>query len=59
MKPSTRNQAKGLLHQVKGQIKEKAGKLSGNRELEAKGTIEKVAGKIQEKFGRVEKRVGE
>jgi len=46
-----------MLHQVKGQLKEEAGRLRGNRELEFKGTVEKVAGKVQEKFGRVEKRV--
>ena len=58
MKASIRNQAKGKFHEVKGQIKEKAGKLGKDRELEAKGLIETAAGKVQQKLGQVEKLVG-
>jgi len=43
---------------VKGKIKEVAGSLSDNPELEAEGTDEKIAGKIQEKIGQVEKVLG-
>jgi len=49
MKSSTRDEAEGKWHQVKGKIKEVAGKLSDNAELEAEGTDEKIAGKVQEK----------
>jgi uncharacterized protein YjbJ (UPF0337 family) len=59
MKPSTRNQAKGRFHQVKGQLKAEAGKLGKDRELEVKGNIEKGAGKAQQKIGQVEKLLGQ
>jgi len=58
MKASARDQAKGKIHQVKGQLKEQAGKLAGNRELEAEGTLEKVVGMVQENFGKAEKLAG-
>jgi uncharacterized protein YjbJ (UPF0337 family) len=58
MKSSTRDEAEGKLHQVKGKIKEIAGKLSDDPELEAEGTGEKIAGKVQEKIGQVKKVVG-
>ena len=53
MKSSTKDQAEGTFHQVKGKVKEVAGDLSDNPELEAEGTDEKIAGKVQEKIGQV------
>jgi uncharacterized protein YjbJ (UPF0337 family) len=58
MKSSTKDQAEGTLHELKGKIKEVAGKLSDNPELEAEGTGEKIAGKVQEKIGQVKKVLG-
>jgi uncharacterized protein YjbJ (UPF0337 family) len=58
MKSSTKNQAKGKFHTVKGTIKEIAGKVSLNSDLEAEGKNEKQAGKVQEKIGEIEKVVG-
>jgi len=58
MKSSIRDKAEGTFHQVKGKVKEVAGKLSDNPELEAEGSREKVAGKIQEKIGQVKKAFG-
>lgn len=55
MKDSTKNQAEGKFHEVKGKVKETAGKLTDDSELEAEGTGEKIAGKVQEKVGQVEK----
>ena len=55
MKPSTRDNAEGKMHQVKGAIKEVAGKIVNNRDLEAEGKVEKLDGKIQEKIGQIEK----
>jgi len=55
MKPSTKDQAEGKFHDVKGKIKEKAGKAINNPNLENEGTDEKMAGKIQKKIGQVEK----
>ena len=58
MKSSTKDQAEGMFHQVKGKIKEAAGKVSDNPKLEAKGTGEKIAGKVQEKLGQINKVLG-
>ena len=55
MKASTKDQAEGTFHELKGKIKEVAGKLSDNPKLEGEGLGEKVAGKIQNKIGQVEK----
>ena len=58
MKSSTQDQAEGTFHQIKGKVKEVAGELSDNPELEAEGTVEKVAGIVQEKIGKVKKVFG-
>jgi uncharacterized protein YjbJ (UPF0337 family) len=58
MKSSTKDQAEGKFHKVKGKVKEVAGKLSDNPELEAEGADEKIAGKVQEKIGQVKKVLG-
>ena len=58
MKSSTQDQAEGKFHEVKGKLKEVAGELSDNPELEAEGTGEKIAGKVQGKIGQVKKVLG-
>jgi uncharacterized protein YjbJ (UPF0337 family) len=58
MKSSTKDQAKGTFHELKGKVKEVAGKLSDDPTLEAEGTGEKIAGKVQEKIGQVKKVFG-
>jgi uncharacterized protein YjbJ (UPF0337 family) len=58
MKGSTKDKAEGTFHEVKGKVKEVAGKLSDNPKLEAEGTGEKFAGKIQGKIGQVKKVLG-
>ena len=55
MKPSTKDQMKGKFHEVKGTVKEKAGKAVNDPDLEVEGADEKTAGKIQKKIGQVEK----
>ncbi len=55
MKPSTTDQIKGKLHEVKGDVKEKAGQLTNDPNLEAEGKIEKLGGKVQKKIGQIEK----
>jgi uncharacterized protein YjbJ (UPF0337 family) len=55
MKSSTRDQVEGKFHEIKGKIKEAAGKLSDNPKLAGEGTGEKIAGKVQSKIGQVEK----
>lgn len=55
MKDSTKDQAHGKVHEVKGAVKEKAGRLTNNPGLEAEGQDEKLSGKIQKKVGQIEK----
>ena len=55
MKPSTKDQTEGKLHEVKGEVKEKVGKVLNNPNLTAEGQDEKLAGKVQKKVGQVEK----
>ena len=58
MKSSIRDKAEGAFHKTKGKVKEMAGKMSDNPELEAKGKAEKIAGKVQEKVGKTKKLLG-
>ena len=58
MKSSTKNQAEGKFHKVKGKLREIAGKLGTKPKLEAEGKDEKIAGKVQEKIGQVENVLG-
>jgi len=58
MKSSTRDEAEGKWHKVKGKIKEIAGKVGMNPDLEAEGQDEMFAGKAQEKIGQIEKVLG-
>jgi uncharacterized protein YjbJ (UPF0337 family) len=55
MKPSTKDEVSGKVHEVKGKIKEQVGRATNNADLEAQGTTEKIGGKIQHKIGQVEK----
>jgi uncharacterized protein YjbJ (UPF0337 family) len=58
MKPSTRDEIAGKVHEVKGTIKEKVGELTNDSDLEGEGIGEKIAGKVQKKIGQVEKVLG-
>jgi uncharacterized protein YjbJ (UPF0337 family) len=55
MKSSTKDQVAGKVHEIKGKVKEKAGRASNNPRVEEEGTDEKVGGKIQKKIGQIEK----
>ena len=55
MKPSTENEIAGKVHEVKGKIKQKMGRLTNDPDLEGEGIGEKIAGKVQKKIGRLEK----
>jgi uncharacterized protein YjbJ (UPF0337 family) len=58
MKSSMKDKVKGTFHDAKGKVREVAGKITDNPELEAKGTAEKIAGKVQKKIGEVKKVLG-
>lgn len=55
MKQSSKDQAEGKFHEVKGKVKEKVGRATNNPNLEDEGTTEKVGGKVQKKVGQVER----
>jgi uncharacterized protein YjbJ (UPF0337 family) len=55
MEPSTKDEIAGRVHELKGTIREKAGELTNDPDLEGEGIVEKIAGKIQKKIGEVEK----
>ena len=55
MKPSTKDEISGKIHEVKGKIKEKVGQLTNDPDLEGEGIGEQIAGKVQKKIGQVEK----
>lgn len=48
-----KDQAAGVAKQVKGSVKEAAGRMTGNTRTEAEGKAEKAAGKVQKKYGDV------
>ena len=58
MDSSTKDKAKGGLHEAKGTIKEKAGEATNNPDLRDRGTGEKTGGKIQGKVGDIKKVFG-
>jgi uncharacterized protein YjbJ (UPF0337 family) len=58
MKSSTKDQAEGKFHRVKGTVKEMAGNITDNPKLQGEGAAEKIAGNVQEKIGQVEKVLG-
>ncbi|MDQ1256508.1 MAG: hypothetical protein QG656_1104 [Candidatus Hydrogenedentes bacterium] len=58
MKSSTRDNAEGKMHQAKGTLKEVAGRMAGDIDLEAEGKAEHLDGKVQEKVGQVKKVMG-
>ena len=58
-KPSTKDRLEGNVHDLKGKVKEKAGKLVNDPNLEAEGQTEQLGGKVQKKIGQVEKVLGQ
>ena len=57
MKSSNQDNVEGTWHQVKGKVKEIAGKVAGNPTLEAEGRVENKTGKLQGMIGRIKKAV--
>ena len=55
MKPSTKDQVEGRLHEIKGTVKEAAGQVTNNPDLTNEGQVEKLAGKVQKKVGQLKK----
>lgn len=58
MKSSNQDKAEGTGKDIKGSIKEGAGKATGNESLEAEGKADQAEGKVQKKTGDVKKVFG-
>jgi uncharacterized protein YjbJ (UPF0337 family) len=58
MKSSTKDQANGRIHQIKGKVKEIVGQATSDANLESKGKSERIAGKVQQKVGQIKKVFG-
>jgi len=54
-----RDEVEGKFDQAKGAIKDKAGEVTGDRDLEAEGESERAGGRAQEGFGTARRKVGE
>jgi len=52
-----KNRVSGKGKEIKGAVKETAGKITGNRTTEMKGKGEKIAGKVQGEYGKVKDEV--
>ena len=55
MADSTKDQLKGSADEFKGAVKEKAGQILNDPDLEAEGAGDKLGGKVQRKIGEIEK----
>ena len=55
MDDSLKDQVQGKMHELKGDLKEKAGRVTNNPDLESEGAGESVAGTVQKKVGQIEK----
>jgi uncharacterized protein YjbJ (UPF0337 family) len=55
MNLTTKDEIKRSIHEVKGKVKETAGKVTINPKLQAEGNAEKDTGQFERKVGRVEK----
>ena len=54
-----KDEMKGKWEKAKGYVKDKAGEITGDPELEAEGENQQVKGEIQEAGGKVRRKVGE
>jgi uncharacterized protein YjbJ (UPF0337 family) len=54
-----RDEIKGKAEKAKGYVKDKAGEILNDPQLEAEGEIERAAGTVREGFGRAKRKVQE
>jgi uncharacterized protein YjbJ (UPF0337 family) len=53
----SKEEVKGRGKKIKGQIRERVGKLTDNKTEQLKGKIEQVEGQVQEGIGKVKRKV--
>ncbi|MCA1626144.1 MAG: CsbD family protein [Acidobacteria bacterium] len=54
-----KDEVDGKFEQAKGTVKDKAGEVLGDRDLEAEGEAQNAAGETQETWGKVKRGVGD
>ena len=54
MNPSTNDRLEGSFHEAKGKVKETAGRVLNQPDLEVEGKTENLGGKVQKKVGQIE-----
>lgn len=59
MSTPNRDEVEGKFDQAKGTIKDKAGEVLGDRQMEAEGEAEHAKGETQETWGKVKRSVGD
>ena len=57
MRVVNRDQIAGMAKQIKGSVKQAAGKATGNRRTQVEGMADKIAGKVQKAHGDVKDKV--
>jgi uncharacterized protein YjbJ (UPF0337 family) len=58
MKSSSNDKVEGTAKDIAGNVKEAAGKATGNDQLKSAGKAEQVEGKTQKKIGEIKKVLG-
>jgi uncharacterized protein YjbJ (UPF0337 family) len=53
------DEMEGKWEQVKGTVKDKAGEITGDRDLETEGEVQNAEGETQETWGKFKRGVGE
>lgn len=59
MSTPNKDEVEGKFDQVKGTVKDKAGEVLGDRQMEAEGEAEHAKGETQESWGKVKRGVGD
>ena len=54
-----KDEAEGKAKKIKGKVKDKAGELINDPELESEGEADRVEGEVQDTFGKVRRKSGE
>ena len=52
-----KDQVEGVGKQAKGAVKDAAGSVTGNKQMQAEGIAEKASGKIQKGFGDAKEKI--
>ena len=54
-----KDEAEGKGKKIKGKVKDKAGELLNDPELESEGEADRIEGEVQDTFGKVRRKSGE